>query len=127
MVTGTRTRCGRCRSGHTNLCDQASAIGIDRPGAMAEYVVAPAANCVVLPAGTDLAAASLVEPMSCAVHAFDMMSARIGQHCLIYGAGPMGLILTAFARRALAASVSVVDLNEERLAWAGRAGSTLVL
>lgn len=116
--------CIRCRGGRSNLCENTSAVGIDRPGAMAEFVLVPAANCVVLGPETDLLAASLVEPLSCAVHAFDVMQAQIGQRYLIYGAGPMGLILTAFARRALSASVSVVDLNPERLSWASRAGAT---
>lgn len=118
--------CRRCRSGLTNLCENASAVGIDLPGAMAEFVIAPAANCVILPVNVDIHAASLVEPISCAVHAFDILSARIGQDVLIFGAGPMGLILTRLAQRALSASVRVVDLNDERLGWATRAGATEV-
>jgi 2-desacetyl-2-hydroxyethyl bacteriochlorophyllide A dehydrogenase len=118
--------CIRCRIGRTNLCENASAVGVDLPGALAEFVVVPAANCVVLAPDVDLRAASLVEPLSCAVHAFDVMNARVGQHFLIYGAGPMGLILAWFARRALAASISVVDLNEQRLSWAKEAGAAEV-
>lgn len=118
--------CIRCRSGRTNLCINALGMGVDLPGAMAEFVVAPAANCVVLGADVDLTTASLIEPLSCAVHAMDTISARIGQHVLIYGAGPMGLILASLARRALAASVSVVDLNTDRLKWARLAGANEV-
>ncbi|MGX1695294.1 zinc-dependent alcohol dehydrogenase family protein [Microbacterium keratanolyticum] len=119
-------KCALCRAGRTNLCANAAAIGVNLPGAMAQYVVAPAANCVVLGNAVDLAASSLVEPLSCAVHAFDVLNARLGQDVLVYGAGPMGLILASLARRALSASVSVVDLNEERLEWARRAGATHV-
>ncbi len=117
-------KCVLCRAGRTNLCINATAIGVDLPGAMAEFVVAPAANCVVLQPETDLAAAALVEPLSCAVHALDTLSTRVGQDVLIYGAGPMGLILASLSRQALSASVSVVDLNEERLQWAKTAGAT---
>jgi 2-desacetyl-2-hydroxyethyl bacteriochlorophyllide A dehydrogenase len=117
-------KCAACRAGRTNLCENAHAIGIDLPGAMAEFVVAPAANCVALGKDSELSAAVLVEPLSCAVHAFDVMHTRIGQDVLVYGAGPMGLILAALSRRALSATVSVVDLNAERLEWASRAGAT---
>lgn len=117
-------KCALCRAGRTNLCPNATAIGVDIPGAMAEFVLAPAANCVVLDPSTDLAAAALVEPLSCAVHALDMLHARVGEDVLIYGAGPMGLILTSLSRQALSGSVSVVDLNGERLPWARKAGAT---
>jgi 2-desacetyl-2-hydroxyethyl bacteriochlorophyllide A dehydrogenase len=117
-------RCFQCRHARSNQCENAKAIGVTLPGAMAEYVRAPEANCVRIPDGLDVATAALVEPISCAVHAFDVMQARFGAHFAIYGAGPMGLILTALAHRSMAASVTVIDLNPERLTWAITAGAS---
>ena len=73
-------------------------------GAAAEYALAPAANCVRLPDGVSPADAALIEPLSCAVHGFDVLAPALGDHYLIYGAGTMGLMMMELAKRAGAAS-----------------------
>lgn len=115
--------CDFCGTGRSNLCERFNAIGVSRPGAAAEYAVAPAANCHRIPDGMPLEHAALIEPLSCAVHGFDLLPRRPGDHYLIYGAGTMGLLMLQLARRSGAASVSVVDLNEERLDTARRLGA----
>ncbi|MER6051552.1 zinc-dependent alcohol dehydrogenase family protein [Streptomyces sp. NPDC001793] len=110
--------CHYCRIGRGNLCEDYTAIGVTRAGGFAELVAVPARCCHVLPAHLSEAAAGLVEPLSCAVHGLDRLPRRPGEHYLIYGAGTMGLMMAALVRTAGAASVSVVDLNEERLAFA---------
>ncbi len=111
-----------------------------RDGGAADYVAAPVANCVVLPEAVRPVDAALVEPLSCAVHGFDVLAPAMGDHYLIYGAGTMGLMMLELAKRAGAASVSMVDLNPARLetarelgcsaavgwptSWTGRAGGT---
>jgi 2-desacetyl-2-hydroxyethyl bacteriochlorophyllide A dehydrogenase len=95
-------------------------------GACAEYVAVPVGNCFTLPPAVPLAHAPLIEPLSCAVHGFDLLPGRVGEHHLIYGAGTMGLLMAQLAVRSGAASVSVVDLNEERLAVATRLGASHV-
>ncbi|GGM38657.1 alcohol dehydrogenase [Longimycelium tulufanense] len=115
--------CEYCAIGRGNLCENWGAIGDTRDGACAEYVVVPAANCHRLPEGLDGAHAALIEPLSCAVHGFDLLPRRLGEHYLIYGAGTMGLLMLQLARNAGAASVSVVDLNEDRLAVARQLGA----
>jgi 2-desacetyl-2-hydroxyethyl bacteriochlorophyllide A dehydrogenase len=118
--------CHYCLIGRGNLCERWNAIGVTRPGACAEYAVAPAANCFRLPDALPLEHAALIEPLSCAVHGFDLLPSRLGEHYLIYGAGTMGLLMTQLAHRAGAASVSVVDLNEARLAVAAKLGADAV-
>jgi 2-desacetyl-2-hydroxyethyl bacteriochlorophyllide A dehydrogenase len=108
-------RCDFCAIGRGNLCERWGAIGDTVNGAMAEYVTVPAANCHRLPDGLSLAAGALIEPLSCAVHAFDLLPRLLGSRCLIYGAGTMGLLLLQLARAAGAVSISVVDLNVARL------------
>lgn len=113
--------CHYCLIGRGNLCERYNAIGvIASPGAAAEFCAVPAANCFALPERVPLEQAPMIEPLSCAVHGFDLLPGRIGEHYLVYGAGTMGLMMAQLARFAGAASVSVVDLNTERLALAER-------
>jgi 2-desacetyl-2-hydroxyethyl bacteriochlorophyllide A dehydrogenase len=121
--------CGECRhctTGHSNLCVRYSALGVTVNGACAEFVAVPVGNCVRLPPSVPLAHAPLIEPLSCAVHGFDRLPGRVGEHYLIYGAGTMGLLMAQLALRAGAATVSAVDLFEERLAVATGLGATHV-
>jgi 2-desacetyl-2-hydroxyethyl bacteriochlorophyllide A dehydrogenase len=107
--------CYYCRRGRGNLCERWSAIGVTTSGGAADFAVAPVANCFVLGDGIATADAALIEPLSCAVRGFDVLAPRLGDHYLIYGAGTMGLMMMELAKRAGAASVSMVDLNPSRL------------
>jgi 2-desacetyl-2-hydroxyethyl bacteriochlorophyllide A dehydrogenase len=107
--------CHYCSIGRGNLCERWGAIGVTRYGAAADFVVAPAANCYRLPADMPFAHAALIEPLSCAVHGFDLLPRRHGEHYLIYGAGTMGLLMAQLARQAGAASVSMMDVRADRL------------
>ncbi|MQA26579.1 MAG: alcohol dehydrogenase catalytic domain-containing protein, partial [Micromonosporaceae bacterium] len=115
--------CHFCSIGRGNLCERWNAIGVTRPGACAEYALAPVANCHLLPDEVSLEHAALIEPLSCAVHGFDLLPGRLGEHYLVYGAGTMGLMMAQLARHSGAASVSVVDLNDARLAVAAKLGA----
>ena len=114
--------CYFCRRGRGNQCESWGGIGVTVAGAAAEFAVAPAANCVVLPDAVSLADAALIEPLSCAVHGFDVLAPALGDHYLIYGAGTMGLMMMELAKRAGAASVSMVDVNPSRLETAHELG-----
>ncbi|MEV0029870.1 zinc-dependent alcohol dehydrogenase family protein [Nocardia sp. NPDC050793] len=118
--------CHYCAIGRGNLCERWGAIGDTVDGAMAEYVAVPAANCHRLPDAVSLSHGALVEPLSCAVHAFDVLPRALGSHYLLYGAGTMGLLMLQLARVAGAASVSVVDLDSARLAVAEKLGADAV-
>jgi 2-desacetyl-2-hydroxyethyl bacteriochlorophyllide A dehydrogenase len=114
--------CHYCAIGRGNLCERWNAIGVTRAGACAEFAVAPLGNCYRIPDHVPLEHAALIEPLACAVHGFDLLPGRIGEHYLIYGAGTMGLLMAQLARNAGAASVSVVDLNQSRLVVAATLG-----
>lgn len=116
--------CYFCRRGRDNFCERWAAIGVTATGGAAEFTVAPVANCVVLPEHVRPVDAALIEPLSCAVHGFDVLAPALGDHYLIYGAGTMGLMMMELAKRAGAASVSMVDLNPARLATAEELGCT---
>ncbi len=110
--------CHYCRRGRENLCERWAAIGVTTPGGAAEYALAPVGNCVPVPAGAPVADYALVEPVACAVNAFDSLPRRPGEHYLVYGAGTMGLILASMAQKEGAASVTLVEPRPERRAAA---------
>lgn len=116
--------CHYCRLGRGNLCENLDSIGVvSQNGGCAELVAAPAKQAFVLPEGVPRSWGPLIEPVSCAIHGFDLLSLRIGDHVLIYGAGTIGLILCRLAVHQAAGSVSVVDHNPARLPGASAAGA----
>ncbi len=119
-------RCHYCATGHGNLCVNYRALGVTLDGGCSEFVAVPAANCYRLPESLPIEHAPLIEPLSCAIHGFDLLPGRVGVHYLIYGAGTMGLMMAQLAARAGAASVSIVDFNLERLAFASRLGADFI-
>ena len=116
--------CHYCRRGRNNLCLRWGAIGVTTAGGAAQYVAVPAANCVRLPDHVDTRDAALIEPLSCAVRGYDVLSSQLGAHVLIYGAGTMGLMMLRLAQRVGATSIDVVDLNADRLEIARGLGVT---
>jgi 2-desacetyl-2-hydroxyethyl bacteriochlorophyllide A dehydrogenase len=116
-----------CMVGRGNLCENWDGAGVVRTdGLAAELVRSPAKNLHRLPQSVDLALAALIEPLSCAIHAYDLLPRWIGAHYLIYGAGTMGLIMDQLAPRAGAASVTIVDSNPQRLDAAREVGIELL-
>ena len=118
------THCPPCRTGRENLCLNFDSIGVGQQnGACAEFVKVPAHKAFALPEGMPRGLGTLVEPVSCVVHGFDMLDTRLGDNILIYGAGSIGLILAQIAAHHGAGSVSVVDTNPARLPRALEAGA----
>lgn len=123
------TTCGECEfclNGHQNLCRFWNGLGVvASDGASQEMFTAPASNVYKLKTDTDLYQAALIEPLACAIRGWDVLPRRIGDHVLIYGAGTMGLLMAQLATRAGAATVSIIDLNEDRLGVAAECGIEL--
>jgi len=118
--------CGRCRNclaGRRHLCAHTSGIGVDRPGAFAEYVVLPMSNVWEHRAGIDLDIASLFDPLGNAVHTA-LQHDLLGEDVLITGAGPIGVMAAAVCRHAGARHVVVTDINPKRLEKARELGAT---
>ncbi|PMR74436.1 L-threonine 3-dehydrogenase [Billgrantia endophytica] len=118
--------CGRCRNclaGRRHLCAHTSGVGVNRPGAFAEYMALPMSNVWEHAPGIDLDVASLFDPLGNAVHTalqYDLL----GEDVLITGAGPIGAMAAAVCRHAGARHVVITDLNPDRLALAARLGAT---
>jgi threonine 3-dehydrogenase len=118
--------CGRCRNcmaGRRHLCAHTSGIGVNRPGAFAEYLVLPMSNVWEHRPGIDLDIAALFDPLGNAVHTalqYDLL----GEDVLITGAGPIGVMAAAVCRHAGARHIVVTDINPWRLALATQLGAT---
>lgn len=114
--------CYYCKRARGNQCENWGAIGVTVSGGAAEFVAAPMANLFRLPTHLTARDAALIEPLSCAVRGFDVLPRTLADNYLIYGSGTMGLMMLELAKRAGAASVSMVDLNPERLETAKQLG-----
>ncbi|GMG84604.1 L-threonine 3-dehydrogenase [Paralimibaculum aggregatum] len=115
--------CRNCRAGREHLCRATKGVGVNRPGAFADYLVIPAHNVCPIPDSIADAQASVLDPLGNAVHTalgFDL----VGEDVLITGAGPIGLMAAAVCRHAGARHVVVTDLNAERLKLATRMGAS---
>ena len=121
--------CGRCRNcmaGRRHLCASTSGVGVDRPGAFAEYIALPMANVWHHRAGVDLEVAAIFDPLGNAVHTA-LAFKTLGEDVLITGAGPIGLMATAVVRHAGARHVVVSDPNPYRLELARMMGATVAV
>ncbi|MBN1955970.1 MAG: zinc-dependent alcohol dehydrogenase family protein [Anaerolineae bacterium] len=106
--------CYFCRRQQANHCLNWEGIGITRPGAFAEYVAVPARACYPLPDTLSDTQAAFIEPLSCVVHALNRLRVWPGDEVLIFGAGPMGLLLLQALQRSGAARVAVVEKQAHR-------------
>jgi L-iditol 2-dehydrogenase len=118
--------CFPCRMGRVNLCEDLQLLN----GAYAEYIRVPARiveqNLLPLPEHLGLAQAALVEPLACALYGIERSGARLGQTLCIFGAGPMGLLLTQLAKRQ-GVRVIMVGKGQFRLGKAAEAGADEIL
>jgi len=121
--------CGRCRNclaGRRHLCNATSGVGVNRPGAFAEYLSIPVTNVWHADPSIPTDILSIFDPFGNAAHC--ALSFRVlGEDVLITGAGPIGLMATAIARHAGARYVVTTDLNPYRLELAEKMGANIAL
>jgi threonine 3-dehydrogenase len=116
-------RCRNCLAGRRHLCYDARGIGVNLPGAFADFVTIPKSNVWRHNEGLDPEIAALFDPFGNAVHTaleFDVL----GEDVLVTGAGPIGLMASAVVAHAGARNVVVTDVNPYRLDLAKRMGAT---
>ena len=112
--------CGRCRNcmaGRRHLCKDTKGIGVNRPGAFAEYISLPMTNVWLHDPDIPRDIQAIFDPLGNAVHtalSFDIL----GEDVLVTGAGPIGIMAAAVARQAGARHVVITDINPYRLALA---------
>jgi threonine 3-dehydrogenase len=118
--------CGRCRNclaGRRHLCAATEGIGVNRPGAFAEYISLPMTNVWHHADDIDRDVASIFDPLGNAVHTA-LSFPVLGEDVLITGAGPIGLMAAAVVRHSGARHVVITDVNPWRLELAQRLGVT---
>lgn len=116
-------QCRNCLAGRRHLCQHPRGLGVDIPGAFADYVVVPKTNVWRHLDDIDLEIAALFDPFGNAVHTA-LKFPVFGEDVLITGAGPIGLMAAAVVRHAGARNTVVTDVNQYRLDLAMRMGAT---
>lgn len=118
--------CGHCRNclaGRRHLCQEPRGLGVNIPGAFAEYLVVPKGNVWRHNEGLDPEIAALFDPFGNAVHTA-LKFPVLGEDVLITGAGPIGVMAAAVVEHAGARNVVVTDVNPYRLRLAMEMGAT---
>ena len=127
IVTGEgHVVCGRCRNclaGRRHLCAHTMGVGVNRPGAFADYIAVPMTNIWRHKEGVDLDVAAIFDPFGNAVHTA-LSFPVLGEDVLITGAGPIGIMAAAVVRHAAARHVVITDVNPYRLDLARKMGVT---
>lgn len=116
-VVGNRSR--NARAGRFHLDPDTKGIGVNLPGAFAEYLALPEFNVIPLAEDFPIDIAAILDPLGNAVHttlAFDL----VGEDVLITGAGPIGIMAAAIAKKAGARRVVLTDINDWRLEFAAK-------
>ena len=121
--------CGRCRNcmaGRRHLCMDTAGIGVNRPGAYAEYLALPVTNVWHHAPDIPRDVQSIFDPLGNAVHTA-LTFPVLGEDVLITGAGPIGIMAAAVVRHAGARHVVITDVNPQRLELAKKMKPTLAL
>jgi threonine 3-dehydrogenase len=121
--------CGRCRNclaGRRHLCANTLGVGVNRPGAFAQYIALPMTNIWRHSPGISEEIAAIFDPFGNAVHTA-LTFPVLGEDVVITGAGPIGLMAIPIVRRAGARHIVITDLNPYRLELARKMGATLAV
>src|ERR1700754_102156 len=115
--------CRNCRAGRRHLCRNTVGVGVNREGAFAEYLVIPAFNAFKIPPEISDDLAAIFDPFGNATHtalSFNL----VGEDVLITGAGPIGIMAVAIAKKVGARNVLSSEVNDYRLELARKMGAT---
>ena len=118
--------CGRCRNclaGRRHLCMNTSGVGVNRPGAFAEYLVIPVTNIWHCNPDISSDVLSCFDPLGNATHTA-LSFPMLGEDILITGAGPIGIMAAAIAKHCGARHIIITDVNPYRLNLASKMGAT---
>src|SRR5579871_976629 len=121
--------CGRCRNclaGRRHLCAHTQGVGVNRPGAFADYIAVPMTNIWRHKDNIDLDVAAIYDPFGNAVHTA-LSFPVLAEDVLITGAGPIGIMAAAVVRHAGARYTFITDVNPYRLELARKMNVTRVV
>ncbi|MCM3160781.1 zinc-binding dehydrogenase [Metabacillus litoralis] len=107
--------CVACHNGLHHICDNLRYLGIDMDGGFAEYVKTPIENLFVLPDSISDENAAILEPLAVAIHTVRRSKLKVGDNVVIFGAGPIGVLIGIIAKKAGAARIIISDISDYRL------------
>ena len=107
-----------------NVLEDGSEVGFEHPGGYCEYFITESNNIHLLPLDFPLIPAALIEPLAVSVRAIKRLSLEDPSRALIFGDGPIGLIMLMLLRKAGVENIAVVGGRKERLADATESGAT---
>ncbi len=125
-------RCGYCRAGQINLCDDRRVLGVScqeyrRDGAFAEYIAAPQRILYRLPDNVSFSHAAMVEPVSIALHAVNRSAVRLGDTAVVVGVGMIGVLVVQLLRAAGCKTIFAIDVDRDRLKMARESGADVAI
>lgn len=116
--------CYNCLNNRQNFCLNWQAVGITKPGGMAQYVTVPEKSVFSI-SNIPFEHGAFVEPLSCVLHGIDRAKITIADRVLILGAGPIGILILRTLRIRGAAEVTVVEKNKSRALFAKKTGADI--
>ena len=119
------------RNGHYNLSDNRMVLGVSckdfrRDGAFAQFVTIPGHILYRIPENVSFEQAAMVEPVAVALHAINLSGVKINDTIVVFGSGMIGLFIIQLLKHA-GCNVIAVDMLQEKLDMAKRAGASTVL
>ena len=117
--------CANCLNNRQNFCLNWQAVGVTRPGGMAQYVIAPEKATFAI-GDLPFEQGAFMEPLSCVLHGMQRAQAELAGKVAILGAGPIGNLLLQVARLQGAAEITVVEKNTARAVYARACGADIL-
>lgn len=117
--------CPACAAGHSHICHNLKFLGIDTPGAFQDYWTVPAYTLHHLPDNLTLAHGAMIEPLAVACHDVRLGEVKAGDHVVVLGGGPIGMLIALVSREA-GADVLVSEINPYRVEMARQLGFDVV-
>lgn len=119
--------CLYCKSGHPNMCENMTTLGIFRNGGFARYNIAPASSLFKVSSNVKPEDAIFAEPLSCVINALSKVILFPGQEVLILGAGPIGLYFLLLFKISGSSLLVVAEINSYRASFAESLGANYVI
>lgn len=119
--------CDFCRMEQSNHCRNLRVVGVTQAGAFADYVTVPAQACYQVPDNLDDNQMAFIEPLACIAYGMKRLRVPPADKVVLFGAGPIGLLLLQALRHSGASEIVVVEKQQPRLALAAQLGATATI
>ena len=110
--------CVNCETGHYALCENYNYYGSRCDGGFAQYISVPLWNVVLAPEELSFEEIAMTEPCAVALYALEQARLKVGDRVCVFGAGPIGIMIGKWATLKGAGSVTLVDIDEKKVAFA---------